>query len=142
MLQHCGIPWEPGVLDFHTTQRMVATASLAQVRQRLYADSVLRYRRYAAHLAPLLSPLRPWILRYERDAGLESSAALLAEVLGGGEAQQQQQQQQQQAAGGPGSSSGSSSGSSRGGSTGGSTGGGTSGGPVSRGDKEKARDEL
>ncbi|KAI3431774.1 hypothetical protein D9Q98_010530 [Chlorella vulgaris] len=137
MLQHCGIPWEPGVLDFYTTQRTVATASLAQVRQRLYADSVLQYRRYAAHLAPLLSPMRHWILRYEREAGLESSAALLAEVLGGGEAQQQQQQQQQ-AAGGPGSSSGSSSGSSRGG----SRGGGTSGGPVSRGDKEKARDEL
>lgn len=32
MLAHCGMPWEPGVLAFHTTQRTVSTASLAQVR--------------------------------------------------------------------------------------------------------------
>ncbi|PSC69236.1 sulfotransferase [Micractinium conductrix] len=86
MLAHCGIPWEPSVLSFHTTQRTVATASLAQVRQRLYSSSMLRWRRYARQLAPLLRPLRSAILRYEREAGLESSAALLAEVLDTGAA--------------------------------------------------------
>jgi hypothetical protein len=54
------------------------------VRQRLYSDSVLRYRRYARHLAPLLRPLRDLILRYEREAGLDSSERLLSEVLDGG----------------------------------------------------------
>ncbi|EFN51199.1 hypothetical protein CHLNCDRAFT_141390 [Chlorella variabilis] len=83
MLQHCGIRWEPGVLQFHKTRRTVATASLAQVRQKLYGSSVLRYRQYARHLAPMLRPMRPLILRYERDAGLESSEHLLAQVLDG-----------------------------------------------------------
>ena len=30
LLEHCGVPWEEGVLRFHETQRAVATASLAQ----------------------------------------------------------------------------------------------------------------
>ena len=47
---------------------------------------MLRWRRYARQLAPLLRPLRSAILRYEREAGLESSAALLAEVLDTGAA--------------------------------------------------------
>lgn len=54
-----------------------------QVRQKLYGSSVLRYRQYARHLAPMLRPMRPLILRYERDAGLESSEHLLAQVLDG-----------------------------------------------------------
>ena len=135
LLAHCGIPWQDSVLSFHETQRMVATASLAQVvwgcwalaphaamrsssvvgcvawprrciigpgqaslathtslmpahaasqvRQRLYSSSVGRWRRYARQLAPLLRPLRQLMLRYERQAGLDSSEQLLAEVLDG-----------------------------------------------------------
>ncbi|KAI7835611.1 hypothetical protein COHA_010488, partial [Chlorella ohadii] len=81
LLAHCGIPWEPAVLRFHETQRTVATASLAQVRQRLYGSSVGRWRHYARQLAPLLRPLRQLILRYEQQAGLDSSEQLLAQVL-------------------------------------------------------------
>lgn len=44
---------------------------------------MLRFRRYVRHLAPLLRPLRRQISRYEREAGLESSEQLLAEVLDG-----------------------------------------------------------
>lgn len=32
ILEHCGIPWEDGVLDFHSTKRAVQTASASQVR--------------------------------------------------------------------------------------------------------------
>ncbi|KAL4439889.1 hypothetical protein ABPG75_002890 [Micractinium tetrahymenae] len=101
MLAHCGIPWENAVLSFHTTQRTVSTASLAQVRQRLYRGSVLRFRQYARHLAPLLRPLRQLISRYEREAGLAPSEQLLAEVLDrappAADAAGEQRQQQEQA---------------------------------------------
>lgn len=32
LLQHCGLPWDEAVLSFHTTTRVVQTASLAQVQ--------------------------------------------------------------------------------------------------------------
>jgi Sulfotransferase family len=31
ILEHCGLPWDPAVLDFHTSSRPVQTASLGQV---------------------------------------------------------------------------------------------------------------
>lgn len=34
LMAHCGLGWEEGVLDFHSVQRPVATASVAQVRVR------------------------------------------------------------------------------------------------------------
>ncbi|PRW33326.1 serine threonine- kinase receptor R831 [Chlorella sorokiniana] len=104
LLDHCGIPWQDAVLRFHETQRTVATASLAQVRQRLYSSSVGRWRRYARQLAPLLRPLRQLIARYERQAGLDSSEQLMAEVLEGSADEQR---------GGSGSSGGGSGGAMR-----------------------------
>lgn len=53
----CGLPWAPECLDFHHTRRPVATASAAQVRRPIYASSVGRWRRYEAHLGPLLDAL-------------------------------------------------------------------------------------
>lgn len=35
ILEHCKMPWEPAVLDFHTNPRSVSTASLAQVQSLL-----------------------------------------------------------------------------------------------------------
>lgn len=32
LLDHCGLPWDGAVLDFHKTQRDVQTASLSQAR--------------------------------------------------------------------------------------------------------------
>lgn len=36
LIQHCGLNWEPQVLQFHTTSRNVQTASVAQVFPPLY----------------------------------------------------------------------------------------------------------
>jgi tetratricopeptide (TPR) repeat protein len=47
------LPWHPQCLDFHQTQRVVITASRWQVRQRLNAASVGRWRNYEKHVAPL-----------------------------------------------------------------------------------------
>ena len=41
VLRHCGMPWEPAVLDFHSNPRSVSTASLAQVHFMLTHESVV-----------------------------------------------------------------------------------------------------
>ncbi len=59
ILAHCGLPWEPSVLDFHKTERPVWTASAEQVRKPIYDSSVERWRRYERHISPLLEALGP-----------------------------------------------------------------------------------
>jgi hypothetical protein len=53
MLEFLGLEWEPRCLDFHRTQRTVPTASAWQVRQKIYTDSVERWRHYSKYLGPL-----------------------------------------------------------------------------------------
>jgi hypothetical protein len=58
LLEYLDLPWDPRCLRFHENRRHVATASALQVRQPLYNESVSRWRRYEAHLAPLVNALR------------------------------------------------------------------------------------
>ncbi len=61
LIAHCGLPWDDGCLNFHQSRRDVRTASSAQVRRPIYADSVGRWRRFETHLGPLLEALgAPW----------------------------------------------------------------------------------
>ncbi|HXI68423.1 MAG TPA: tetratricopeptide repeat protein, partial [Steroidobacteraceae bacterium] len=53
MLDFIGLPWDPGCLEFHRTDRVVITASKWQVRQQISASSVGRWRNYEKYLAPL-----------------------------------------------------------------------------------------
>lgn len=57
MLDHCGLPWEEACLSFHEDTRPTSTASAAQVRRPLYRESLDRWRRHAAGLAPLAQVL-------------------------------------------------------------------------------------
>ena len=57
LLDFCRLPWDARVLDFHKTERGITTASAAQVRQPVYADSIGAARAYAPHLEPLLAEL-------------------------------------------------------------------------------------
>jgi tetratricopeptide (TPR) repeat protein len=59
IVAHCGLPWDARCLDFHSTERMVRTASAAQVRRPIYASSVGRRRAYGSMLRPLLAELPP-----------------------------------------------------------------------------------
>lgn len=52
-----GLQWEPGCLNFHQSDRLVATASHAQVRRPLYRHSVGRFRNYEDELRPLIENL-------------------------------------------------------------------------------------
>ncbi|RJG07398.1 tetratricopeptide repeat protein [Noviherbaspirillum cavernae] len=58
MLEFVGLPWNESCLDFHKNKRHVKTASVAQVRKPIYQTSVARWKRFGAHLAPLLELVR------------------------------------------------------------------------------------
>jgi hypothetical protein len=53
LLDFVGLSWDPRCLDFHETERVVITASRWQVRQKINAGSVGRWRNYERHLGPL-----------------------------------------------------------------------------------------
>jgi tetratricopeptide (TPR) repeat protein len=48
-----GRDWTPEILEFHRSDRTVATASRDQVRQPLYKSSVAKYKHYEHHLDEL-----------------------------------------------------------------------------------------
>jgi tetratricopeptide (TPR) repeat protein len=53
MVDFIGLPWDPRCLEFHQTERVVMTASRWQVRQKLNATSVGRWRNYEHYIEPL-----------------------------------------------------------------------------------------
>ena len=57
LIEFLGLGWEPACMDFHRTERSVATVSYWQVRQPLYQSSVGRWRNYEQHLSPLFAAL-------------------------------------------------------------------------------------
>ncbi|GLQ87298.1 sulfotransferase [Dyella flagellata] len=54
LLDYLGLPWNRRCLNFHQNERVVRTASAAQVRRPVYRSSVARWKNFAAHLQPLL----------------------------------------------------------------------------------------
>ena len=55
ILNFIGLEWDERCLDFHRTERTVATASYWQVRQKIYKSSVGRWRNYEKFIGPLLA---------------------------------------------------------------------------------------
>ncbi len=53
LLSYCNLLWHDACLDFHKTNRKIGTASNAQVRRRIYTDSVGLWERYGNQLGPL-----------------------------------------------------------------------------------------
>ncbi|MEW9573420.1 sulfotransferase [Rhodanobacter sp. Si-c] len=60
LLDYLGLPWDARCLDFHRNERVVRTASIAQVRKPIYQSSVARWKHFEAHLAPLLEIVRDY----------------------------------------------------------------------------------
>ena len=58
ILAHCGLDWEPGVLDFHAAGGAVRTASVWQIREPVYRRSSGRWRNYQGRIGPLLEALK------------------------------------------------------------------------------------
>lgn len=42
-------------LEFYQNKRPVSTASVTQMRKPIYSSSVVRWKRYEKHLAPLIA---------------------------------------------------------------------------------------
>ncbi len=59
ILDHCGLAYEPGVLEFHRNQRPVRTASSEQVRQPIFTEGLEQWRHYAPWLDDLKATLGP-----------------------------------------------------------------------------------
>ena len=54
ILEFLELDWSEGCMDFLSTQRLVATASFWQVRQKIFTRSVNRWRNYEKFIGPLL----------------------------------------------------------------------------------------
>ncbi len=57
LLDYLDLAWEDGVLEFHKTKRAVRTASINQVRQKVYTSSVKSWQNYAPYLGTLFDGL-------------------------------------------------------------------------------------
>lgn len=57
ILAHCGLDWSASCLAFHRTDRVVRTASVAQVRQPIYRSSVSRWHVFGDLAQPLIDAL-------------------------------------------------------------------------------------
>ncbi len=57
MIAFCELEWDERCLQFHKSDRHVATASYDQVRQKIYTQSKARWKNYEKHIAPLIETL-------------------------------------------------------------------------------------
>jgi len=58
LLSHLSLDWEPAVLAFHNNDRAIRTASVGQVREKMYQSSVGGWQKFENELKPLLDVLR------------------------------------------------------------------------------------
>jgi tetratricopeptide (TPR) repeat protein len=57
LLQYCNLDWDDNCLSFHKNKRTVKTLSSLQVREKMYQGSSEAWKKYAAHLKPLIKAL-------------------------------------------------------------------------------------
>ena len=57
LLDNCGLEFEQGCIDFHKNKRAVKTASIIQVRKKVYKGSNEEWRKYERFLEPLKEKL-------------------------------------------------------------------------------------
>ena len=57
LIAFLGLPWDAKCVEFHKSGRPVKTASVAQVRQPIYATSVQRWKNYGEGLQPLIEAI-------------------------------------------------------------------------------------
>ena len=68
ILDRCNLPWHDACLHPEQTSGIIATASRWQARQKINTTSVEKWRRYEAHLGPLIENLGglAWIAEYDK----------------------------------------------------------------------------
>ena len=53
LLEYCELDWDQNCLDFHKSKREVKTASVLQVRKKMYQGSSEVWKDYEKYLEPL-----------------------------------------------------------------------------------------
>ncbi|HEY4029937.1 MAG TPA: sulfotransferase [Caulobacteraceae bacterium] len=64
ILDYCGLPFEPGCIEFHTNKRAVRTPSSEQVRQPIFRDGLDSWKTYEPWLEPLKAALGDALTTY------------------------------------------------------------------------------
>jgi len=57
LLEYCGLDWDQDCLNFYTNKSAVKTASSLQVKEPMYQGSSEKWKKYKAHLKPLINTL-------------------------------------------------------------------------------------
>ncbi len=57
LVEFLGLTYEPSMLEFYSSERLVRTPSASQVRRPIYKSSVHAWKNYEKHLQPLVSAL-------------------------------------------------------------------------------------
>jgi tetratricopeptide (TPR) repeat protein len=57
LVEFLGLNFEPKMLEFYSSERLVRTPSASQVRQPIYKSSVQAWKKYEEHLGPLIAAL-------------------------------------------------------------------------------------
>ncbi len=57
LIEYVGLDWEDQCLEFHNTRRAIQTASVMQVRQKMYRGSSDAWRKYEKHLGSMVESL-------------------------------------------------------------------------------------
>ena len=64
LLDHCGLAFEQGCVDFHKTDRSVRTPSSEQVRQPIFRDGLDQWKKFEPWLGPLRTALGDAVERW------------------------------------------------------------------------------
>jgi tetratricopeptide (TPR) repeat protein len=64
ILDFCGLPFEPGCVEFYKTERSVLSASSEQVRQPIFREGLDQWKNYEPWLGPLRDALGDALVRY------------------------------------------------------------------------------
>ena len=61
ILDFIGLDWSPSCLEFHSNNRIIGTASNAQVRQPIFSTAVGSWKRYEPFIDPLVFRLKDYL---------------------------------------------------------------------------------
>ena len=64
LINYCGLQWEEKVLEFHKLERRVKTASVGQVRNKMYKSSAQKWRNYEELLKPMIDALDTSVVEF------------------------------------------------------------------------------
>ena len=61
LLKYCKLDWDDNCINFHKNKRAVKTASSLQVREKMYQGSSDAWKKYEAHIQPLIQGLEQYL---------------------------------------------------------------------------------